>query len=151
MLVLTLAPIFVQGITTFRKIQAMKIDHIGIWVEDIDKMRQFYLTYFHTTSGEKYFNPQKNFTSYFITFNESGCRIELMHRPDVADNLSKRGFKMGIAHLTISVGSKETVNTLTERFRKDGYVIEGEPRTSGDGYYESVVLDPEGNYIEILA
>ena len=129
----------------------MKIDHIGIWVEDIDKMRQFYLTYFNTTSGEKYFNPQKKFTSYFITFNESGCRIELMHRPEIADNLSKRGFKMGIAHLTISVGSKETVNILTERFRKDGYIIEGEPRTSGDGYYESVVLDPEGNYIEILA
>lgn len=151
MFIQTLAPIFVQGITTIHKKQAMKIDHIGIWVEDVDKMRQFYLTYFNTTSGEKYFNPQKKFTSYFITFNESGCRIELMHRPDVADNLSKRGFKMGIAHLTISVGSKETVNSLTERFRKDGYVIEGEPRTSGDGYYESVVLDPEGNYIEILA
>ena len=151
MLFQTLAPIFVQGITAIYKKQAMKIDHIGIWVKDIDKMRQFYLTYFNTTSGEKYFNPQKKFTSYFITFNESGCRIELMHRPEIADNLSKRGFKMGIAHLTISVGSKETVNSLTERFRKDGYVIEGEPRTSGDGYYESVVLDPEGNYIEILA
>ena len=75
----------------------MKIDHIGIWVEDIDKMRQFYLTYFNTTSGEKYFNPQKKFTSYFITLNESGCRIELGYRDWETDRKSTR---LNSSHIT---------------------------------------------------
>jgi lactoylglutathione lyase len=112
-------------------------------------MREFYLTYFDLTSGEKYFNPTKNYTSYFLTFNEGGCRIELMHRSDIADNTGKRGLIKGLAHFSITIGSKDAVNKLTERLRKDGYIIEGEPRTTGDGYHESVVLDPEGNYIEI--
>lgn len=129
----------------------MKIDHVAIWVKDIERMRQFYLTYFNATSSEKYFNPQKNFTSYFISFNEGGSRIELMHRPDIADRIGKRTFGMGLTHIAITVGSKDLVNALTQRFRKDSYHIEGEPRTTGDGYYESAILDPEGNLIEIIA
>jgi len=129
----------------------MKIDHLAIWVKDIEQMRQFYLKYFNTTSGEKYFNPIKEFTSYFISFNEGGCRIELMHRPDIADIPGKRGSAMGNAHFAITLGSKNAVNDLTELLRKDGYIIESEPRTSGDGYYESAALDPEGNIVEIIA
>ncbi|MCC8155646.1 MAG: VOC family protein [Tannerellaceae bacterium] len=129
----------------------MKIEHVAIWVEDIEKMRQFYLTYFDVSCGDKYVNPTKNYTSYFLTFNERGCRIELMHRPDIAGATGKRGFLKGLAHIAIRVGSKEKVNQMTERFRKDGYTVAGEPRTSGDGYYESAVLDAEGNYIEIVA
>ena len=128
----------------------MKVEHIAYWVEDIEAVKEFYLNYFDVTCGNKYINPKKNYTSYFITFNEGGSRIELMHRPDISENLSKRGFMKGLAHLSISVGGKEIVDKLTERFRKDGYTIESEPRTSGDGYYESAVSDPEGNYIEIL-
>lgn len=129
----------------------MKIDHLGVWVDDIETMRQFYLRYFSVTCGEKYVNQVKKFTSYFLTFDEGGCRIELMHRPDIEDVSGKRGLKKGVAHITITVGSKEAVNKLTETLRKDGYTIEGEPRTSGDGYYESVILDPEENFVEILA
>lgn len=129
----------------------MKLDHLGIWVEDIETMRQFYLRYFPVTCGEKYVNPVKKFTSYFLTFDEGGCRIELMNRPDTESISGKRGLKNGIAHIAITLGSKEAVNKLTEVLRKDGYTIEGEPRTSGDGYYESVILDPEGNFIELLA
>lgn len=128
----------------------MRIDHLAIWVDDIEKMRDFYLQYFDITSGEKYFNPLKNYTSYFLTFNEGDCRIELMHRPDIDNFTGKRAFNKGLAHFSISVGSKEKVNMLTERFSNDGYTIASEPRTTGDGYYESAVLDPEGNYIEIF-
>lgn len=74
-----------------------------------------------------------------------------MHRPDIFNNEGKRGMIKGFAHIAISVGSKEKVDNLTERLREDGYTIEGNPRTSGDGYYESVILDPEGNYVEIVA
>jgi len=129
----------------------MKIEHLAIWVEDIEMMRQFYLTYFNTVSGEKYFNPQKQFTSYFLSFNEGGCRIELMNRPDISNALTERGILMGITHFAITIGDKDDVNQLTERLRKDGYIIKGEPRTSGDGYYESVILDPEGNIVELIA
>jgi lactoylglutathione lyase len=129
----------------------MKIEHLAIWVDDLEIMREFYLTYFDVTSNEKYTNVKKGFTSYFLTFGESKTRIELMNRLDITDTPAKRGFMKGIAHFAISVGDKKSVNDLTERLRANHYIIESEPRTTGDGYYESVVLDPEGNYIEISA
>lgn len=127
----------------------MRIEHVAVWVEELEVMREFYLTYFDVVCGDKYVNPKKNYTSYFLTFNEGGARIELMHRPDVEDNPG--GLLKGLAHFALSVGSRETVDELTARLREDGYTIAGEPRTTGDGYYESIVLDPEGNHIEITA
>jgi lactoylglutathione lyase len=127
----------------------MKIEHLAIWVDDLEKMKQFYLTYFDLNCGEKYTNEKKGFTSYFLTFGDSQTRLELMNRKDIIDEPNKRGFAKGIAHFAISVGGKDVVNQLTERLRADHYTIESEPRTTGDGYYESVVLDPEGNYVEI--
>lgn len=129
----------------------MKIEHLAIWVDDLEKMRQFYMTYFDVVSGEKYTNVKKGFTSYFLAFGDGNTRIELMNMPGINDEPMRRGFSKGIAHFAISVGSKERVNSLTEKLRGDKYVIESEPRTTGDGYYESVVLDPEGNYVEISA
>ena len=129
----------------------MQIEHLALWVSDLEGMRDFYLKYFDTTSGEKYVNPAKQFTAYFILFGEGKTRLELMTRPDITAVDGKRGFTMGLAHFTISVGGKDRVNALTERLRKDNYTIFGEPRTTGDGYYESVVLDPEGNILEISA
>ena len=129
----------------------MKIDHLAIWVENIELMRSFYLKYFDTTSNQKYFNPTKQFTSYFISFNGGGCRLELMHRPDIAANTENRALVIGITHFAITVGSPQMVDRMTDTFRNDGYRIVGEPRTSGDGYYESVILDPEGNVVEIIA
>lgn len=128
----------------------MRIDHLAIWVEDIEKMRQFYQTYFGATCGEKYVNQKKNYESYFLSFGNGETRVELMHRPDIAEFLGKRGFMHGMAHWAISMGNAGAVNELTERLRKDGYTIASEPRTTGDGYYESAVLDPEGNYLELL-
>ena len=129
----------------------MQIEHLAIWVRDLDGITAFYLKYFNVTAGEKYTNPAKQFTSRFINFGEHKTRLELMTRPNITGFDGKRGFTMGLAHFSIAVGAKEKVDEMTERFRRDGHTIFSEPRTTGDGYYESVVLDPEGNYIEISA
>ena len=128
----------------------MKVEHLAIWADNIELLRQFYTKYFSTGCSDKYTNPKRGFTSYFLTFGEDKTRIELMHIPNM-ENPASRGNLKGLAHFAISVDGKEAVDALTERLRKDGYTIAGEPRTSGDGYYESVVLDPEGNYVEIVA
>ena len=129
----------------------MKIEHLAIWAKDLEKMRRFYTTYFNMTSNEKYENTQKQFTSYFLSFENAETRIELMHNPSVVEVMTDKGVEIGLAHLAISVGSKEKVDQLTTRLRANGFSIVGEPRTTGDGYYESVVLDCEGNRIEITS
>lgn len=127
----------------------MKIEHLAIWVRDLEAMRSFYETYFGATAGEKYHNPRKNFTSYFLSFAE-GSRLELMHKPEVpTDRSNNKEEFIGLAHFATSLGSKEKVDGLTERLRADGFTIAGEARTTGDGYYESVILDPENNRIEL--
>ncbi|MFP4471170.1 MAG: VOC family protein [Bacteroidales bacterium] len=128
----------------------MKINHIAIWCRDLEKMKLFYERYFNGKAGEKYANPQKGFSAYFLRFSE-GCRLELMHRDDITDLKSTEKETTGLAHLAFSVGSRERVNQLTEQLRADGLRITGEPRTTGDGYYESTILDPEGNRIEITS
>ena len=128
----------------------MKIEHLAIWVNDLEGMKYFYETYFSATVGDKYHNPTTNFTSYFLSFGD-GPRLELMHRPDIAQKLNDLEEHIGISHFAVSIGSKEKVDALTEQLRDLGYKIIGEPRTTGDGYYESVVLDPENNTIEITA
>jgi lactoylglutathione lyase len=129
----------------------MQIEHLAVWVHDLELMKVFYLTYFDTTAGEKYTNPTTRLVSYFIYFGEGKTRLELMTRPDIQTRSGQRGFDMGLAHFAISVGGKEKVDALTERLRKDNYTIFKETRTTGDGYYEGVILDPEGNYLEISA
>lgn len=128
----------------------MKIEHLAIWVRDLELMRKFYEDNFGAVSGDKYINQNKQFTSYFLSF-DCGPRLELMHRPDIGKDLISKKEKefFGLAHFAISVGSKECVNTLTVQLEQQGYKVLGPPRTTGDGYYESVVLDPEGNRIEI--
>jgi len=133
------------------KILKMKIEHIAIWVKDLEKSRAFYQKYFGAVSNEKYYNPVKNFQSYFLSF-DNGCRLEIMTKPDIRETEnSYESQQYGIIHLAFSVDSKEKVDELTETLRKDGYTVAGESRTTGDGYYESVILDPENNIIEIVA
>lgn len=128
----------------------MKIEHLAIWVKDIELMKAFYQKYFNAKSNVIYHNPKKEFNSYFLTFPEGGCRLELMSRPDIpfTQNTTELG---GITHFAFSLGSNKQVDNLTELLRKDGFIIAGEPRTTGDGYYESVILDPEGNRVEVCA
>jgi len=126
----------------------MKIEHLAIWVSDLEKMRSFYEDYFKAISGQPYKNSNKNFSSYFLSFEE-GARLELMQKPEIPLRPDKTKEYIGIIHFAISVGTKEKVDNLTARLGNDGYEIIGKPKITGDGYYESIVLDPEGNRIEI--
>ncbi|PIB35475.1 hypothetical protein BFP72_08760 [Reichenbachiella sp. 5M10] len=125
----------------------MKIEHIGLWVKNLEEMRTFYQQYFEASCNQKYENSTKGFSSYFLSWTE-GARLELMMRHDVTASNSEVE-KLGWAHLALSVGDRGAVDELTEKLRTDGYQILSEPRSTGDGYYESVVLDPEGNRVEI--
>lgn len=126
----------------------MKIDHIAIWAEDIELLRKFYMRYFNMNCNDKYVNPKKNFSSYFLSFDDGGARIEIMNISGKDAPANRRDLK-GLAHFAISVGCKENVDDMAQRLRKDGYTILSAPRTTGDGYYECAVADPEGNYVEI--
>lgn len=125
----------------------MKIEHLAIWVSDLELIKNFYQKYFDVTSNNKYQNPNTGFSSFFLSFEE-GARIEIMSKPDISDSPSNH-LMLGYAHLAVSVGSKEKVIALTEQIRNDGYIVYSEPRTTGDGYFESVIKDPDGNLIEI--
>ena len=126
----------------------MNVNHIAIWTKHIEVLKLFYIKYFGVEANNKYRNPSRELESYFLTF-DTGCRLELMKVPYLGEASHK--LISGFAHISISVGSMGEVNELTNRLRHDGYVVDSEPRTTGDGYYESVVLDPDGNRIEITA
>lgn len=127
----------------------MKINHIAIRAKDPELLKDFYIKYFDMISGSKYTNAKTLFSSYFLSFRSGDTRIEIMHIPDLQNYKEKVTNTYGIAHIAISAGNRESVNKLTERLKADGYFIRSEPRVTGDGYYESVILDPEENIIEI--
>jgi lactoylglutathione lyase len=126
----------------------MKIEHIAIWVEDLETMKNFYQKYFDLQSSNKYENQNKAFSSYFLLF-QSGARLELMKKEGITQNPTKNNLYFGFAHIAISAGNKQNVENLTTMIKNDGYKVISQPRTTGDGYYESVIEDPEGNLIEI--
>jgi len=127
----------------------MKIDHVAMYVDDLEKTKTFYEKYFGAKANAMYHNPNTGLRTYFLTFDD-GNRLEIMSRPD-AVSTNKELKSMGYIHLAINVGSKDKVNQLTDQLRSDGFKIISEPRTTGDGYYESCVLDPENNQIELVA
>lgn len=124
----------------------MHIEHVALWTPDLERSRAFYQRYFGAAAGDRYTNPDTGFSSYFLRF-EGGSRLELMQMPGI--KVSPTGQTFGWIHIAIATGSKAAVDLLTERLRSDGFTITGEPRTTGDGYYESLALDPDGNRIEI--
>ena len=127
----------------------MRIEHIAIWTPDLERLRQFYETYFEGCANTKYVNPRKQFESYFLTFAD-GARLELMQMPAVPTSTDDVELQFtGYIHVAFSVGSREAVDALADRLQADGYPILDGPRTTGDGYYESTTLDPDGNRIEI--
>ncbi len=129
----------------------MKIEHIAIWANDLEGMRNFYTHYFDAVSGSCYYNHSKEFRSYFLSFG-GDCRLELMKMPTVVNSKDDyRKHHIGMAHLAFKVGSRERVDQITEKLRADGFEIISMGRMTGDGYYESAVFDPEKNRIEILA
>lgn len=126
----------------------MKIAHVAIWVNDLEKMKDFYSLYFNGTARTNYHNPIKNFESSFISF-ESGISMELMRRTNLDLPFMPKEMSTGFHHLAFSTGSREQVDQLTSLLESEGYEIKSKPRITGDGYYESVISDPEGNTIEI--
>ena len=125
----------------------MRIEHAAIYVNDIEAEKKFFTRYFGASAGEMYHNKNTGFSSYFLSF-DGGARLELMTAPELQD-MDKPGLRIGFAHLAFSVGSCKEVDALTERLRADGYAVVSGPRVTGDGYYESCILDAEGNRIEM--
>lgn len=125
----------------------MKIEHVAMYVNDLENTRQFFEQYMGAVSNDMYHNKKTNFRSYFLTFDD-GARLEIMNKPDMND-ASKSLQRTGFIHLAFSVGSKEKVDLLTAQMKQDGYEVISGPRTTGDGYYESLIVAVEGNLIEI--
>ncbi len=125
----------------------MQLTHIALWTNHLERLRDFYVKYFNGKSNEKYVNSKKGFASYFVSF-ESGAALEIMQRQDITEAYDKD--HIGLAHLAFHADTKEQVDQIIERFRMDGYTIAGETRISGDGYYEGVIRDPDGNIVEIV-
>lgn len=125
----------------------MRIEHIAMYVNDLESTKEFFVKYFNAASNDGYHNSTTDFRSYFLTF-EDGARLEIMNKPGMCD--AEKGLaRMGYSHIAFSLGSKEAVDALTERLKSDGYEIVSGPRTTGDGYYESCVVGLEGNLIEL--
>lgn len=125
----------------------MKIDHIAMYVNDLEAAKEFFTKYFGAVSNDGYHNPITNFRSYFLSFSD-GSRLEIMTRPEL-DDTEKTPFRTGYAHIAVSTGSAERVDELTRELNADGYETASAPRRTGDGYYESCVVGLEGNLIEI--
>ena len=125
----------------------MHIEHIAMYVNDLEKTKEFFVKYFNAIPNEGYHNQKTDFRSYFLSFDD-GARLEIMNKPQMED-AGKTLTRTGYIHIAFSVGSKDAVNELTEKIRKDGYSVISGPRTTGDGYYESCIIGIEGNQIEI--
>jgi lactoylglutathione lyase len=126
-----------------------RIEHIAFWVDDLDAICAFYEDAFGARVGPRYANPSKGFESRFLSF-ESGARVEVMTTTRLSPMRHPAGVeRMGLTHLAFSLGSESAVRELTERLKTKGVIVLDGPRRTGDGYYESVILDPEGNRIEL--
>lgn len=125
----------------------MKIDHIAMYVKDLEGTKQFFERYFNAAANNLYHNEKTGFRSYFLTFDD-GARLEIMNRTDMED-AEKTLQRAGYIHIAFSVGSKEKVDSLTAQLKQDGYEVISGPRTTGDGYYESCIVAIEDNQIEI--
>jgi len=126
-----------------------RIEHVAVWTDDLERSRRFYVEHLEGRASDLYRNEATEFTSYFLEF-DGGPRLELMQMPGIAPRPDE-GQALGFVHVAFSLGSEAAVDALTEKLRGAGYDVVGEPRWTGDGYYESVVLDPDGNRVELTA
>ncbi len=125
----------------------MKIEHVAMYVEDLERSKEFFVKYFNAVPNNMYHNKKTDFRSYFLSFDD-GARLEIMNKPQIKDN-SEKTERKGYAHIAFSLGSAENVDRLTAELKSDGYTVISEPRKTGDGYYESCIVDLEGNLIEL--
>lgn len=127
----------------------LRVEHVGVWVRDLERVREFYVSLLGGRAGPLYENPRNGFRSYFISF-DGGTRIELMSRTGRLDR-GEAPVAEGRTHIGFLLASANAVNDIVVRLGSSGVVVAGQPRTTGDGYYEAVVEDPEGNRIEFVA
>ncbi len=125
----------------------MKIEHVAMYVNDLEAARDFFVKYLGGKSNDGYHNVNTDFRSFFISFDD-GARLELMNKPGLVD-AEKQLNRTGYIHIAFSVGSREKVDELSERLKSDGFEVVSGPRTTGDGYYESCIVGIEGNQVEI--
>ena len=125
----------------------MKIEHIAMYVKDLETVKDFFVKYLGAVSNDGYHNVKTGFRSYFLSFSD-GARLEIMNKPGMTDR-RKELVQAGYIHIAFSVGRREKVDILTQRLKEDGYQIISGPRKTGDGYYESCIVGIEGNQIEI--
>ncbi len=130
----------------------MKLEHVAIWTQNLEQLKDYYIKYFGAIPNEKYINKSKHFESYFLEF-ESGARLELMKMPQIPENKNDTIGKqhLGIIHLAFGVDHPEQVDTKAKQLRNDGFEILSGPRKTGDGYYEFETLDPDNNRLEVTA
>lgn len=126
----------------------LHVDHIAIWTSDIERSKLFYQRYFGAQAGDLYRSQRRSMQSYFLTF-QAGARLEIMTLPDLGGRQGEEC--VGLSHFALRVGSRKAVDQFVETLRCDHVAIAGEPRVTGDGYYEAVILDPDGNSIELVA
>ena len=129
--------------------EIMRVSHTAVYVKNLEETRKYYEKYFGAESNTLYHNPRTGLKTYFLTF-ECGGKLEIMSKPELSE-IGVNGEHSGYSHFAFSAGDEESVDRLTEQLRSDGYTVFSEPRTTGDGYYESCVSDPDGNRIEIVA
>ena len=130
---------------------SIRIDHVALWARDVDALCAFYEHAFGAQISAPYENAAKGFRSRFLKFG-AGARIEVMSTSTLSPvELAPGAQRMGLTHLAISLGSESAVDELTRQLRAQGLAVLDGPRRTGDGYYESVVLDPEGNRLELTA
>jgi len=130
--------------------EAMRIEHVAVWTRDLERLREFYVSVLGGRCGPLYENARTGFRSYFISFGGE-ARLELMsRRADAPEHESLEDRRLGFAHVAFRLGSREAVDAFVIRLEERGVAILGRPRVTGDGYYEAVVADPEGNRIELV-
>ena len=126
-----------------------RIEHVALWTEDLERLRRFYEQFLGGRASALYRNERTGFESYFLEFGD-GPRLELMRMSEIAPRPGE-GRALGLVHIAFSLGAEAAVDDLTRRIEEAGYDVAHDPRRTGDGYYESVVLDPDGNRIELTA
>ncbi len=126
----------------------MRIDHVALYCIDLEVVKQFFMKYFNCTSNEQYHNPRTGLKTYILSFPDNGAKLEIMSRSEVTEPL-KDIFRAGFIHISIALGNKEAVNAKTEELKAAHYECSSEPRTTGDGFYESSIIGPEGLMIEL--
>ncbi len=130
------------------------LDHVAIWVADLDEARDFYSHWFNGHANGLYENPTTGLRTHILHFTDTPpegrrTRLEIMTRPGLEGRREAEG--LGWAHVSFSLPGRDDVDRLAASMREAGVPVVDGPRQTGDGYYEAAVLDPEGNRIELVA